>query len=81
MRHNLELSLLALACMSLFHEFELWQCERGWQWLTDGPDKDIKRPALDVCRTTEVDKLYVVLAVKDNVLIFDVSMHDEGFGV
>ena len=44
--------------------------------LTDSPDKNIKRPALDICSAPKVDELDVALTVQDDILVFDIAMHD-----
>ena len=49
--------------------------------LTDSAHKNIKRPALDIRRTTKVDQLDIALTIKHHILVFDVSMHDLRFGM
>lgn len=45
---------------------------------TDGSYEDVKRPVLGICGAAEVDELDVSLAIQNNVLVLDVSVHDEG---
>ena len=49
--------------------------------LTNGPDKNIERPILDVCRTPKIDQLDLILAIKNNVLVLDIPMHHQSLGV
>jgi hypothetical protein len=55
--------------------------EDGSRGQTNSAYKDVKRPALDVRCTSKVDELDVALAIQYHVFIFNVAMHDLGFGV
>jgi hypothetical protein len=42
--------------------------------LTNGSDKDVKRSTLDIRRTAEVNQFDVTFAIKNDILVLDVSV-------
>jgi hypothetical protein len=45
--------------------------------LTDCPNKDIKGAVFNVRRTSEVDQFDLAFPVEHNILVFDVSVHNQ----
>ncbi len=48
---------------------------------TDCANKDLKRAVFDVGSAAKVDEFDFVFTVKNNILIFDIPVDDEGFGM
>jgi hypothetical protein len=51
------------------------------EWLTNRPNENLKGTVLDVRSASKVDQFDLALAVENNILVLDVSVHNEGFGM